>query len=413
VYVFVQDSSVSTGAGKTDLAFNSAGLSAYYVRPLAAAVAITLATQTVTGAYSSGGFTAVDAANMPGVYRLDLPDAVCASGVNAAVVMLKGAANMAPVTLEIQLTNFDLNDADPDVNVVKWLGTACATPTVAGVPEVDITHFNGVAGTFASGRPEVNTTHIAGNAVNTGSAQLGVNVVQISGDAIAADNAEAFFDGTGYGGANNVIPTVTTTTNVAVVNGLANNVITAASIADGAIDAATFAAGAINAAAIAPDAIGASELAADALAEIADQVWDEVLAGHLTAGTTGAALNGAGSAGDPWGTALPGAYGAGSAGKIVGDFLNATVSSRASQASLDALPTANENAGALLDTANDIETGISVRNALRATLAMLAGQVTGAGTGSEIFKNPAATKNRVTVTVDTNGNRSAITFDFS
>lgn len=93
------------------------------------------------------------------------------------------------------------------------------------------------------------------------------DVVQISGDATAADNAEAFFDGTGYAGTNNVIPTVTT------VNGLAANVITAASIAadaitaakvaDGTIDAATFAAGAINAAAIAADAITDAKVAAD------------------------------------------------------------------------------------------------------------------------------------------------------
>jgi hypothetical protein len=70
-------------------------------------------------------------------------------------------------------------------------------------------------------------------------------------------------------------------------------------------------------------------------AVIADQVWDEILSGHLGAGSTGNALNAAGAAGDPWSTALPGAYGAGSAGKILGDNLNATVSSRASQASLD------------------------------------------------------------------------------
>jgi hypothetical protein len=71
--------------------------------------------------------------------------------------------------------------------------------------------------------------------------------------------------------------------------------------------------------------------------EVADAVWDAVLADHLDAGSTGAGLNAAGSAGDPWGTALPGAYGAGTAGKIVGDNLNATVSSRASQTSLDTL----------------------------------------------------------------------------
>ncbi len=61
---------------------------------------------------------------------------------------------------------------------------------------------------------------------------------------------------------------------------------------------------------------------------IAGDVWDVVLSGHLTAGTTGSALNGAGAAGDPWQTALPGAYGAGTAGNIVGTNLDAAVSSR-------------------------------------------------------------------------------------
>jgi len=64
------------------------------------------------------------------------------------------------------------------------------------------------------------------------------------------------------------------------------------------------------------------------VAAVADAVWDEVLSGHLTAGTTGNALNAAGAAGDPWTTALPGVYGAGTAGKIIGDNVNATISSR-------------------------------------------------------------------------------------
>lgn len=63
-------------------------------------------------------------------------------------------------------------------------------------------------------------------------------------------------------------------------------------------------------------------------AEIADAVWDEAIADHDDAGSTGEALAAAGSAGDPWTTALPGSYSAGQAGKIIGDNLNATVSSR-------------------------------------------------------------------------------------
>jgi hypothetical protein len=75
-------------------------------------------------------------------------------------------------------------------------------------------------------------------------------------------------------------------------------------------------------------------------AAIADQVWEETLTDHSgTVGSTAAALNAAGSAGDPWSTALPGAYGAGTAGKIIGDNINATVSSRATQTSVDDVDT--------------------------------------------------------------------------
>ena len=63
-------------------------------------------------------------------------------------------------------------------------------------------------------------------------------------------------------------------------------------------------------------------------ATIADAVWDEPTSGHTTAGTTGKALTDAGSSGDPWTTALPGVYGAGTAGKIIGDNINATISGR-------------------------------------------------------------------------------------
>ena len=70
----------------------------------------------------------------------------------------------------------DAFDSNSRVDVGSWLGTAAATPTTAGVPEVDVTH--------------------------------------ISGDATAADNAESFFDGTGYAGTGNTIPTVTDVTNL-------------------------------------------------------------------------------------------------------------------------------------------------------------------------------------------------------
>ncbi len=73
-------------------------------------------------------------------------------------------------------------------------------------------------------------------------------------------------------------------------------------------------------------------------ADAADAVWEELIADHSgTSGSTAEALAAAGSAGDPWSTALPGAYSAGTAGYIVGTNLNATVSSRATQTSVDTI----------------------------------------------------------------------------
>lgn len=109
-YIFVRNS--STGAPLTGLVYNSAGLAAYYVRPLGSPTAITLATlANAQAAYSSGGFVEVDSTNMPGIYRFDAPNAVFATGVDQAVVILKGATNMEAVPLEYQLTGINIQDA--------------------------------------------------------------------------------------------------------------------------------------------------------------------------------------------------------------------------------------------------------------------------------------------------------------
>jgi hypothetical protein len=57
---------------------------------------------------------------------------------------------------------------------------------------------------------------------------------------------------------------------------------------------------------------------------IIDKIWDEAIAGHLTAGTTGNKLNAAGGAGDPWSATLPGSYTGSQAGKILSNINDAT-----------------------------------------------------------------------------------------
>lgn len=104
---------------------------------------------------------------------------------------------------------------------------------------------------------------------------------------------------------------------------------------------------------------------------IADQVWDEILSGHAVTGSTGAALSAAGGSGDPWSTALPGAYGAGTAGNIVGAIKAKTDNLPAAPAAVSNIPTALENADALLnrDMATGTDSGSptvrTVRQALR------------------------------------------------
>lgn len=110
VNIFIQDSSVTTGAGLSGLVFNTASLIAYYALPRAAPVAITLATlASATAAYSSGGFFELDATHAKGLYRLDIPNAALASG-RFCTIYLSGAANMAPCVLEIELTGWDNQD---------------------------------------------------------------------------------------------------------------------------------------------------------------------------------------------------------------------------------------------------------------------------------------------------------------
>jgi len=65
--------------------------------------------------------------------------------------------------------------------------------------------------------------------------------------------------------------------------------------------------------------------------EIADAVWDEAISAHLTAGSTGAALNAAGGSGDPWVTVLPGSYTAGQAGGILAAILTDTAELQGNQ----------------------------------------------------------------------------------
>jgi hypothetical protein len=62
-------------------------------------------------------------------------------------------------------------------------------------------------------------------------------------------------------------------------------------------------------------------------------------------------------------------------------------------------------AAVAVDGATTLAESLAIQNSI------LAGKVSGAGTGTEVFRDLANTKNRVTVTTDQDGNRSAVVRD--
>jgi len=120
----------------------------------------------------------------------------------------------------------------------------------------------------------------------------------------------------------------------------------------------------------------------DSLATAAG-VWDMATSGHTTSGTFGAAAVAAGGAGDPWSTSLPGSYGAGTAGYIVGNNLDAAVGG---------VPTNAELATALAAADDAVLAAIAALNNLSAAQVWAAGTRTlTAGTNIALAKGVGVT----------------------
>lgn len=89
---------------------------------------------------------------------------------------------------------------------------AASAPGYVTDQAVNVTKISGASVSASTAQLGVNVVNLGGSAVDATSGLINANVKQISTDATAADNAESFFDGTGYAGTNNVIPTVSDVT---------------------------------------------------------------------------------------------------------------------------------------------------------------------------------------------------------
>lgn len=297
-----------------------------------------------------------------------------------------------------------------DVNVTQLLGTAWLTPAVAGTPDV--------------------------------------NVKQISGDATAADNAESFFDGTGYAGTNNVIPTVTTLTghtpqtgdSFARIGATGSGLTSLAqasiwtSTRGGHVDlipnistSVVFKTGTVN---------DASATTTSFVTDLTSSVDDFYVDALLV--FTGAAspllgqsrpilsYNGTTKA-VTVSEAFTSAPANGTAFSIKVDHIHpvtqiasgvrtelATELARIDVAtsSRSTVTTAQVNAEVLDVIGTDtLVAGVTVKEALRRIGAITSGKVTDAGTGSETFKDFAESAATIVVVVDSSGNRTSVTYN--
>ena len=169
-HIFIQDTTKTDGSGLTGLTNASAGLTCYYMRPGdTGATSSTLSSVTVGtygGTSTNSGFKEVDSTNMPGVYEFQPANNMLGSGANQVVIMLKGATNMAPVLLEIELNDLNPNDS------TLW-GSSIVS---ANVKQIDGSATNGNNATL--NLKQLNIVNSAGDAIiasSTGSNGIGIN----------------------------------------------------------------------------------------------------------------------------------------------------------------------------------------------------------------------------------------------
>ncbi len=184
--IFIQDSSSTTGAGLTGIV--AANLTAYYIRVEddndVNAVVITLSDLTGTGTvHTDGGLEEINSTTVPGWYRLDLPDALFATGASSVGVSLidAGANDVGQITIEYQLTDVDVYDA------VR--GGMTALPNAAAEAAGGLYTRGTGAGQInqnANGQVDTNTVTIIGTAPSLTTGDLDVNVVTMAANSIAA-----------------------------------------------------------------------------------------------------------------------------------------------------------------------------------------------------------------------------------
>lgn len=302
------------GTPETAVEHNTSGIALWYRREGAAQTAITeVALAALTTAHTDGGIEHIG----DGYYRLDLPDAACASGVTGVMV---GGTVTGMIVIGTYIELATLSGAD----ISTLLGTPAGASISADVAAVK--------------------SDTAAILVDTGTT--------LDGKIDAIDN---FID----------TEIAALTTNLATANAA---LVTIDGIVDSIlVDTGTTLDGKLN-------------------------TIDDFLDTEIAALTTNLAT--------------------------VAGYLDTEIAAiKAKTDNLPADPAATTDVdgvpAALLDLADAVESGITVRELLKLIAAFTGGKLSGAGTTTNTIRNIGDTKDVVVATVDEDGNRSAITLDLT
>ena len=435
--VFVQDSSSTTGAGLTGLAYNTGSLTAYYHRDTdTTATAISLVTMTV-GTYTSSGFKEIDSTNMPGWYQLCPPTGALASGAKSCAIHLKGATNMAPLPLEIELTATNNQDgvhggltclpntavttnaslltsgtgtdqlsvASGLINVGKIngistgsvttvsavQGTTIAPTFTSALMKVDVTDWNAtaVANPATAGIPEVNiknVNNISASSVTTVAAVVGTSIAPtFTGSLIKSDVTD--WNGTAVSApATAGIPEV----NEKNINNVATTAVTTVKAVQGLTTADTVVTVSGNVNGNVGGSVGS---VTGAVGSVTGNVGGSV--GSVT-GAVGSVTGAVGSVTGAVGSIGPGGIAA------------ASFAANAITSSVVATSQNNASADALLGRTDGVETGYTPQASLRLILSASAAKLSGAATTTVSIRDVNDTVDRIVATVDASGDRTAV-----
>lgn len=116
VDLFIQDATVSTGAGLPNLTIST--FSSYYHRSdMTSTSSVTLVSTGTMGTWSSGQFLQINSTFMRGWYQFCYPDGMFVAGSTVALHMY-GHPSMAPMVKAIDITRFNMQSSVPSVTRV-------------------------------------------------------------------------------------------------------------------------------------------------------------------------------------------------------------------------------------------------------------------------------------------------------